>query len=71
MAAEDEPQREPWRDFGCFNMTRREAEKQARYAARLHEGAGLGAVSEREYFSHWRPWSECDAAEFAAAGVSI
>lgn len=51
------------------NITHREAEEQSRYAARLHEEAGLGTPPERSYFSHWRPWSECDAAAFAAAGV--
>ena len=61
----------PWRCFGYANITEREAEKQARAAARLHEAAGLGEVPQRTYYSRWLPWKECDPAEFAAAGVGV
>lgn len=59
------------RDFGHFNITHREAEKQARYAARLHIEAGLGDAPQRTHFSRWLPWGECDAAAFAVASVGV
>ena len=60
-----------YRDFGHANITHREAERQSRHALRLHEDAGLGEVAQRTYRSEWAPWAECNAAEFAAAGVGV
>lgn len=72
--AEDARQRHqnwPWRDFGAFNMTHQRATAEAFYAAALHQRAGLGEIPPREYRSEWKPWRECDPAEFAAAGVGV
>jgi hypothetical protein len=59
----------PWRDFKCFDMTHRRAEGEALYAAAMHLQARLGAIPVREYSSTWKPWRECDAAEFQRAGI--
>ena len=48
-----------WRDFGNFDITQGEAEKQARDAARMHQAAGLGEAASRVHFTKWVPWYWC------------
>lgn len=50
-------------------MTHQRATAEAFYAAALHQQAGLGEIPPRVYRSEWKPWRECDAAEFKRAGV--
>jgi hypothetical protein len=61
----------PWRDFGHFGMTRRQATLEASYARTVAEQVRLPGRSEPWPVSEWVPWAKCSAAEFAAAGVGV
>lgn len=61
----------PWRDFGHFGMTHRQAVLEANYARMVAEQVRLPGVSAPWPVSQWVPWSQCNAAEFSAAGVGV
>ena len=61
----------PWRDFGHFGMSERTAEREAAHAQLLAEKSGLPGTSAPWPVSAWVPWAQCNAAEFAAAGVGV
>ena len=61
----------PWRDFGHFGMTHRQATFEASHAQLMAQQVKLTGTSAPWPVSEWLPWSKCDAAEFAAAGVGV
>ena len=62
-------ERWPWRDFGHFGITHRQATLEAVYARTMAEQVKLTGTSAPWPVSAWAPWARCDAAAFAAAGV--
>ena len=61
----------PWRDFGHSAMTHRTAEREAAHGQLMAMTYGLRGVSAPWPVSDWKPWAQCDAAEFRAAGVGV
>lgn len=61
----------PWRDFGHSAMTHRQATLEASFAEQMAEKFGLRGSSVQQHVSDWKPWAQCDAAEFAVAGVGV
>lgn len=61
----------PWRDFGHSAMTHRQATLEASFAEQMAEKSGLPGTSAPWPVSAWVPWAQCNAAEFAAAGVGV
>ena len=61
----------PWRDFGHFGMTHRQAVLEASYARTVAEQVRLPGVGAPWPVSDWAPWEKCDKAAFAAAGVGV
>lgn len=61
----------PWRDFGQFGMTHRQATLEASHAELMASHVRLPGRSNPWPVSDWVPWARCDAAEFAAAGVGV
>jgi len=61
----------PWRDFGHSAMTHRQATLEAVYARTMAEQCKLPGTSAPWPVSAWLPWAQCNAAEFAAAGVGV
>lgn len=59
----------PWRDFGHFGMTQRQAGLEAAFAEQMAEKAGLPGSSAPTPASEWAPWGSVREA-FAAAEVS-
>ena len=61
----------PWRDFGHSQITHKQAALEALHAEVMASHVRLPGRSNPWPVSAWVPWAQCNAAEFAAAGVGV